>query len=147
MLYTISKIAKILKIPESTARYYRDRYPEFILSTGAGRKKRYKKETLKVLRIICEMANNSKTAEEIKERLSQEFSRNIEVIEETRIITAVEQQQHFLEVISNSLENMADQKKAIQELREEVNDLKKYIDKNWRRLSWLQRLFKKLKND
>jgi len=142
MLYTISKIAKILKIPESTARYYRDRYPEFILSTGAGRKKRYKKETLKVLRIICEMANNSKTAEEIKERLGQEFSRNIEVIEETAITTAVEQQQHFLEVISNSLENMADQKKAIQELRKEVKELRDII-----KLSWWQRLFKKLKND
>jgi DNA-binding transcriptional MerR regulator len=142
MLYTISKMAKILKIPESTARYYRDRYPEFILSTGAGRKKRYKKETLKVLRIICEMANNSKTAEEIKERLGQEFSRNIEVIEETAITTAVEQQQHFLEVISNSLENMADQKKAIQELRKEVKELRDII-----KLSWWQRLFKKLKND
>ncbi len=135
-------MAKILKIPESTARYYRDRYPEFILSTGAGRKKRYKKETLEVLRIICEMANNSKTAEEVKERLSKEFSRNIEVIEETAITTAVEQQQHFLEVISNSLVNMADQKKAIQELRKEVKELRDII-----KLSWWQRLFKKSKNN
>ncbi len=145
MLYTISKMAKILKIPESTARYYRDRYPEFILSVGSGRKKRYKKETLKVLQIICEEANRNSDRNEIEKRLSQEFSRNIEVIEKTVITTAVEQQYRFLELISNSLVNMADQKKEIQELREDVNDLKKYIDKSWRRLSWWQKLFKKSK--
>ncbi len=136
--YNITKMAKILKIPESTARYYRDRYPEFILSIGSGRKKRYKKETLEVLRIICEMANNSKTAEEIKERLGQEFSRNIEVIEEI----VVEQQYKFLEVISNSLVNIADQKKEIQELRKEVKELKDII-----KLPWRKRLFKKSKNN
>ena len=45
-LYTIAKMAKILKIPESTARYYRDRHSEFLPCIGSGRKKRYKKEAL-----------------------------------------------------------------------------------------------------
>ena len=139
-------MAKILKIPESTARYYRDRYPEFMISIGSGRKKRYKKESLGALRIICEMASSSKTAMETEERLSKEFSRNIEVEEQTAITIAVEQQHNrFLEIISNSLVSMADQKKEIQELREEVKEIKKYIDQY--RLSWWQRLFKKSKND
>jgi uncharacterized coiled-coil protein SlyX len=112
---------------------------------GSGRKKRYKKETSKVLRIIYEEANRNNSTEEIKELLSQEFNRNIEVIEETIITAAIEQQRQFLELISNNLVNMVDQKKEIQELQEDVNDLKKYIDKNWRRLSRLQRLLKKSK--
>jgi len=98
-----------------------------------------------VLRIIYEEANRNNSTEEIKELLSQEFNRNIEVIEETIITAAIEQQRQFLELISNNLVNMVDQKKEIQELQEDVNDLKKYIDKNWRRLSRLQRLLKKSK--
>ncbi|MBA7563675.1 hypothetical protein ES695_21165 [Candidatus Atribacteria bacterium 1244-E10-H5-B2] len=81
-----------------------------------------------MLRIIYEKAKRNNSAEAIKKRLSQEFSRNIKVIEKTVIIAAIEQRHQFLELISNSLVNMADQKKEIQELREDVNDLKKYID-------------------
>ena len=143
MLYTISKMAKILKIPESTARYYRDRHSDFIFSVGSGRKKRYKKETLEALRIICEMANNSRTAVEIDKRLSKEFNRNIEVEEETAGTTAVEQQHRYLEALANSLVSIADQKKEIQEIREEVNKLKKYIKDN--RLSWWQNLIAKIR--
>lgn len=141
MLYTISKIAKILKIPESTARYYRDRYPDFMFSVGSGRKKRYKKETLKVLRIICEEANRNNSAEAIKERLSQEFSRNIEVEEQTAVSTAVEQQHKFLEVISSSLVSIANQKKEMTELREEVKELRDLV-----KCSWWQKLTKRKQN-
>jgi len=45
-LYTVAKMSKILKIPESTLRYYRDRHPHYMHSVGSGRKKRYKKEAL-----------------------------------------------------------------------------------------------------
>ena len=139
MLYTISKMAKILKIPESTARYYRDRYPDFMISVGSGRKKRYKKETLKSLRLIAELSNRSLSAEDINNHLSKEFSRNIEIEEQNRSTTAVEQQHHYLEIISNSLRSIADQKKEIADLREEVNELKKYIEQ--KRLSWWKKLF------
>ena len=44
-LYTISEMAKLIKIPESTARYYRDKHPEYFHYTGKGRKKRYLPET------------------------------------------------------------------------------------------------------
>lgn len=138
MLYTISKMAKILKIPESTVRYYRDRHTDFMISVGSGRKKRYKKETIEALRIICEEAKRSNSAEGIEERLSKEFKRNIEVEEQTAVTTAVEQQHQFLEVISNSLISIVDQKKEVAELRKEVNELKKYIKQY--RLSWWQKL-------
>jgi DNA-binding transcriptional MerR regulator len=44
-LYTIAEMSKLLKIPESTARYYRDRHPEYFHYTGKGREKRYLPET------------------------------------------------------------------------------------------------------
>jgi len=37
-LHTIAEMAKLLKIPENTARYYRDRHPEYFHHTGKGKK-------------------------------------------------------------------------------------------------------------
>jgi len=41
--YTITEMARIVKIPPSTATYYKDRHPDFFHSTGTGRRKRYTK--------------------------------------------------------------------------------------------------------
>jgi len=38
-------MSKLLKNPKSTARYYRDKHPEYFHYTGKGRKKRYLPET------------------------------------------------------------------------------------------------------
>ena len=86
-LYTIAKMAKILKIPESTARYYRDRHSDFLPHVGTGRKRRYKKQALEALRLIAELANRSLSAEEIDTQLSQELNRNIEAEEQTAVTT------------------------------------------------------------
>ena len=43
--------------------------------------------------------------------------------------------------MSNSLRNIADQKNEIQELKEEVKELRKFINKY--KLSWWQRLLNK----
>jgi DNA-binding transcriptional MerR regulator len=133
-LYTIAEIARILKIPESTARYYRDRHRDYMAHIGRGRKKRYKPEALEAMRLVCELADNSKTAEEIEEALNRKFTRNIETEEQTAVTTAGEQQLK----IFNVLDRIADQKDQIQELRQEVDELKKYIQNN--RLTWWQKL-------
>ena len=86
-LYTIAKMAKTLKIPESTARYYRDRHSKFLPFVGSGRKRRYKKQALEALRLIAELANSSLSAEEINNQLSQELTRNIEAEEQTAVTT------------------------------------------------------------
>lgn len=140
-LYTIAKMAKIIKIPESTARYYRDRHLEFLPGVGSGRKRRYKKEALEVLRLIADLANRNLTAEEINDHLSKQFNRSIEIDETTAITTTAEQQQAIVKTLSNSLTAIADQKKEIQELRERVNSLEKYINEN--KLSWWQKLIQR----
>jgi len=139
-LYTIAKMAKILKIPESTARYYRDRHSEFLPYTGSGRKRRYKKEALEALRLIAELANRSLSAEDIESHLSQEIKRNIEAEEITAVTTTAEQQQSIVKVLSDNLSAIADQKKEIQNLREEVKELRDLV-----KLSWWEKIKKRNK--
>ena len=134
-LYTIAEIARILKIPESTARYYRDRHSNFMEHIGTGRKKRYKKQALEALRLVCELADNSKTAEEIEEALNRKFTRNIDIEEETAVTTAGEQQLK----IFNVLDRIADQKQEIQDLRAEIKELRTFLNRTW----WQRLLNKK----
>ncbi|MGM0921331.1 MAG: MerR family transcriptional regulator [Bacillota bacterium] len=60
-LLTMAQIAKQLNLAESTARFYRDRFEEYIPSVGEG-KKRYKSETVEVLRFIAEGFKRNLTA-------------------------------------------------------------------------------------
>ena len=116
-LYTIPKMAKTLKIPESTARYYRDRHSEFLPCIGSGRKRRYKKQALEALRLIAELANRNLSAEEIDSQLSLDLKRNIEAEEITAITTTAEQQQSIVKALSDNLSAIADQKKEIHEFK------------------------------
>ena len=139
-------MAKILKIPVSTASYYRNRHNDFMLSTGSGRKKRYKEESLEALKLIVEMASKNASTEEIEEALSQAGSRNIEVQQNNNnSITTVQQQPIQQIKFIKLLDRIANQKKEIQELRKDVKDIKKYINYNQQQLSWWQRIFKKSK--
>lgn len=59
-LLTMAQIAKQLNLTESTARFYRDRFEDFIPSVGEGRKKQYKLETVEVLRFITKGYNRNR---------------------------------------------------------------------------------------
>ncbi|RCO04253.1 MerR family transcriptional regulator [Bacilli bacterium] len=141
-LMTMAEVAKELNIPESTARYYRDHFIDYIPSVGEGRKKRYRLETVEVLRFIAEGFKRKLTAIEIEDSLSQMFPKNIDMKETTAITTAVVQQQsendnkHYALQLQNALEQMnatmkiiADQKEEITELRKHVADIEKQQQK------------------
>ncbi|MDN4076291.1 MULTISPECIES: MerR family transcriptional regulator [Bacillales] len=140
-LLTIAEMAKELDIAESTVRYYRDRFPDFMFSVGEGRKKRYRPETVEVLRFIAEGFNRNLTAIEIESGLSLDFSRNIEVEEETAEPIAVAQQQSknelnqyavqlqtAMEQMGSAMQIMVDQKEEIAELRKQVAEQKQYVE-------------------
>lgn len=137
-LMTIAEVAKELNIPESTARYYRDSFIDYIPSVGEGRKKRYRSETVEVLRFIAEGFKRKLTAIEIETGLSQMFPRNFDIEQPTATTAAVVQQQSESDVnqyalqLQNALEQMtktmqviADQKEEIAELRKHVADVEK----------------------
>lgn len=137
-LMTMAEVAKELDIPESTARYYRDSFIDYIPSVGEGRKKRYRPETKEVLRFIAEGFKGKLTAMEIKNGLSQMFPRNLDIEQPTATTTAVVQQesenevkqyalqlQLALEQMSVTMQVIADQKEEISELRNHIADVEK----------------------
>lgn len=135
---TIAEVAKELNIPESTARYYRDSFIDYIPSVGEGRKKRYRSETVEVLRFIAEGFKHKLTAIEIENGLSQMFPRNFDIEQPTATTAAVVQQQlendvnqyalqlqNALEQMTKTMQVIADQKEEIAELRKHVADVEK----------------------
>jgi len=132
-LLTMAQIAKQLDLAESTARFYRDRFENYIPSVGEGRKKRYKPETIEVLRFIAEGYNRNLTAMDIEDGLSRMVARNIDFEEVTATTTAAAQQQSksepnqyalqlqfAVEQMSSAMQVIADQKEEIAELRKHV---------------------------
>lgn len=139
-LLTISQIAKELQIPESTARYYRDRFINYIPFVGKGRAKKYRPETVEILRFIAEGFNRNLTAMEIEDGLSRMVARNVEIEEETATTIAAAQQQwedrgipiqvevgekfqQMMNQFTLAMEVIADQKQEIAELRKTVGEL------------------------
>lgn len=133
-LLTIAEIAKRLDIPESTARFYRDRFEDFIPSVGEGRKKRYKPETVEILQFIADGFKHNLTTADIENGLASMVARNIEVEKEAAATQAVVQQesktdalqlQAVLKNMSATLEIIAGQKEEITELRKHIANVEK----------------------
>ena len=146
-LYTITDMARILKIPVSTASYYRARHSDFITSTGSGRKKKYKPESLEALKLIVDLAGKGVSTEEIEEALGQTRARNIEVQQNNNNSSTTVRQQAINPIdpvkFMKLLDKIVNQKTQIEILQKDVGELKKYIINN--QLSWWQNLIKKIK--
>lgn len=61
-LLTIAELARNLNLPESTARYYCNRFAAHLPSVGEGRRRRYKPEALETLRTIASVMRREKNA-------------------------------------------------------------------------------------
>jgi DNA-binding transcriptional MerR regulator len=68
-LYTLRQIARLLSLPESTVRYYRDAFTEHIATVGTGRRRRYPEDALATLRSIADGYAKGRTREEIDAEL------------------------------------------------------------------------------
>jgi DNA-binding transcriptional MerR regulator len=88
-LYTIAEIAARLKLSESTIRYYRDKFIEYVPAIGEGKKRRYRTEAFEALRFIADSLRSGKTAEETQQGLNLKFQREIKIA----AIAAAESQQ------------------------------------------------------
>ncbi len=71
---SISEIARQLKKPESTIRYFRDLYIDFLPVQGAGRRRKYRRECLEIFKIIIEESQQKKTVEEIRRTLNRLYT-------------------------------------------------------------------------
>ncbi len=70
---TIAEIARALSLPESTVRYYRDRFAGYVPSQGQGRSRRYEPAALEVLRSIADAMRSNVPQEEIEQRLAASY--------------------------------------------------------------------------
>ncbi|MBJ7939541.1 DUF3967 domain-containing protein, partial [Bacillus cereus] len=112
----------------------------YIPFVGKGRAKKYRPETVEILRFIAEGFNRNLTAMEIEDGLSRMVARNVEVEEETATTIAAAQQQwedrgipiqvevgekfqQMMNQFTLAMEVIADQKQEIAELRKTVGEL------------------------
>ena len=67
--YSIRDIARELNLPESTIRYYRDAFDPYLPSIGLGRRRRYPRESVDLLRLIADGYARGLTREQVEAEL------------------------------------------------------------------------------
>ena len=75
-LLTIADIARHFSLPESTARYYCKRFAAYMPVCGEGRRKRYRKSALDVIRSVLEAMRDTRTATSVEAMLAENFPCN-----------------------------------------------------------------------
>ncbi len=119
-LLTIADIARALDLPESTVRYYRDRFSEFVPSVGEGRTRRYRAEALEVLRCIADAMRARTPAEDVRAALQARFPVTVEPQQQS----AATQQQSAAAIADAWREIAADTEKALLEIAAETATLR-----------------------
>lgn len=136
---TIAQIAQALGLPESTIRYYRDHFPDYIPVLGEGRQRRYPAEAVEVFRVIADvLRKNHGSATEVEETLARLFPRNAEVSATPQQSTA-ESQQSGPQLAERVLDALETQARALEALAAEVASLKAELTtRDAERNRWLE---------
>jgi len=128
--HSIADIAKELNLPESTVRYYRDRFKNYVPAVKKGQRKVYDDQALEALRIIAEGLRKGETAATVEDHLSLNFSQTIDSKE---IAAAGQQQPVFsredwereLESRQQLVDTMKELNQAILSLTEKMEEQKR----------------------
>ncbi len=133
---TIKQIADRLNIPESTVRYHRDKFSQYIPTEGAGRNKRYKPEAVEILRLIAERLRNGRSATEIENELSllYQATTDIEPVE----AQLPQQRSSNAELYRQDIESRQELARAINGLVEQNQELIRLLKE-----PWYKRIFKR----
>ena len=126
--HTMVEMAKIIGIPESTARGYRDRFPSYFSTTGQGRGKRYTEEAMEALRIVAPMSRQGIPIEDIESALEARFGVLVEsqgsqshvVVSQSQIV--VEKNRALIATFVSELTMMREQVTALQAQLESRDD-------------------------
>ena len=124
----MAEIARRLDLPESTVRYYRDRFPEFVPAVGEGRARRYQPAALEVLRFIADAMRTGTPLDAITAALRASFPVNVRNESQQQITTT---QQQTAATIADALRTLAP---ALLETRDAIatlrNELQEYHEQN-----------------
>lgn len=132
--YSIADIARELDIPESTVRYYRDRFKNYVPAVKKGGRKVYDNQALEALRIIAEGLRKGETAATVEEQLSLVLSQTIDV---TTIAAAAQQQSVFSrEDWKQDLESRQQLVDTIKELNQSIISLTEKLEEQQNITFW-----------
>ncbi len=137
-LLTAAQIAKELNLPESTVRYYRDRFAEYIPTTGEGRSRRYRPEALEVFRFISDRLRTGMPADVLETELRPRFQVEIEVDPQTAgpqpdsssNATAMVPVPAFLEImvqVGAALESVSELPEVVNRQSQEITGLRQQV--------------------
>ena len=75
-LLSIAEISRLLEVPESTLHYWKNRFAQYLPSTGRNRQKRFKSEAVEIFKIIASMLKQGHTADDVMAELSRKYPVN-----------------------------------------------------------------------
>jgi len=78
-LLSIAEISRLLEVPESTLHYWKNRFAQYLPSTGRSRQKRFKSEAIEVFRLIASLLKQGHTAEDVMAELSKKYPVNVTI--------------------------------------------------------------------
>ncbi len=141
---TIAEIASRLDLPESTVRYYRDRFSEFVPVVGKGRQRRYPSDAVEIFRTIADGLRNGHTAIMVEETLGRLYPRNIETSETELAQMGTGTPQHMAQAM---VQVLYQQSEEIQAMRLSLEQIKGDLDhQHEESVSVLAEAFDKLKS-
>ena len=130
-LYTIKELSSILDVPESTLRYYRDRFEEFIPVVGKGRKRRYKKESIEIFKQIIKGYEEDLTTKQIRNNLLKKLSKKDSEpeINKNQLQQILEKQSQILDLLAEDIRSKKDFEKELDNLKTRLKKIEKALIK------------------
>ncbi|WP_461834558.1 helix-turn-helix domain-containing protein [Desulfothermus sp.] len=130
-LYTIKELSSILNVPESTLRYYRDRFEEFIPVVGKGRKRRYKKESIEIFKQIIKGYEEDLTTKQIRNNLLKKLSKKDSEpeINKDQLQQILEKQSQILDLLAEDIRSKKDFEKELDNLKTRLKKIEKALIK------------------
>jgi DNA-binding transcriptional MerR regulator len=131
-LLSIADIARHFSLPESTARYYCKRFAQYMPVIGEGRRRRYRREAMEVVRAVLEAMRETGNAAGVEAVLANNFPRNALSLvapaesappEETLPVIPGQIPMRFLEQQNRALEGIASALTLLVRRQEELAEL------------------------
>ena len=86
-LLSIAEISRLLEVPESTLHYWKNRFAQYLPSTGRNRQKRFKPEAVEIFSQIASMLKQGHTTEDVMADLSRKYPVNVAIEQPSPDIT------------------------------------------------------------
>ena len=128
-LLTLRQLADELKLPESTVRYYRDSFLDHIPSVGTGRRRRYPREAVAVLRSIAKSYAGGRSRSEIVSGINGHgTTAPVAALTETQVRTVPLEDVTNLDLLAAILDGEREQRDALWQMAKEILRLTEVLE-------------------